>query len=453
MNMVYPSVMIALPLVAALPALVFRRTRHIPPIVGLVSLVILWGSLWAAPPGPRLFPENLAVLLGQGLNLTPLVRILFLFIYPALGLVFGYHWLRPTNPSLVPAGLAMLSSSAASLMISNKTLGAIWIVAAAALLIPPLYNGRYPAVPAVWRFFLMVSIAALPVMIAAWFVIVGQPNQPVARIGFMVAALILSGGFPFYIWAAGLARHASLPALALAFGILAPIFIFFLLFQLDDAPAIRSALEFRTALLWSAAATTVLAAFMMTRANSPRELFVYAIVLDMGFMLPVLVMPGVAGNEIALLGSIGRYVGLILVLMGLSIAHEDDRSEPGNEFSGRPNQIRTLLMYFGLLTLLGLPMTPGFAGRWAQLAAIPAISPPGIIPVIPVMMAAAMAIGTFAIFRQFIQKPTDRYLPFLITEKNRVVRYFTFGILSISVLLGLFPQLLTRSVSTLISSF
>jgi formate hydrogenlyase subunit 3/multisubunit Na+/H+ antiporter MnhD subunit len=450
MNLGFPVVMLILPLIAALLALIFRRSGHIQAIVGIVSLLILWVSLWGTSPIQRLFPDNVAILVGRGLNLTPLIRILFLFIYPALGLVFGHHWLRPSNPSLVPAGLAMLSPMAASLMVSNKGFGAIWMIAATVLLVPALYNGRFQAASAAWRFFLMMSVAIVPLIAAVWFITIGQPNLPIARVSFLVAALLLLGGFPFFIWVAGLARQASLPSLPLTLGILAAIFVFFLLFQLDDAPAIRSAAEFQAVLLWCAAGTAILAGFMMLRADSPRELFVYAVVLDMAFMIPVLALPGVAGKEIALLGSIGRFMGLVLVIIGLSY-DQGDQPVPGKSFPGPSNSIQTFAMIYGLLTLVGLPLTVGYTGRWAQLTAISAISPPDIIPIIPAVMVIAMSLGTFAVIRPFARHSFDRRVA--STRKNRAVTYFAFGILGISVIFGLLPQLITRLVSTLLISF
>jgi formate hydrogenlyase subunit 3/multisubunit Na+/H+ antiporter MnhD subunit len=451
MNLGYPAVMLTLPLIAALPALIFRRSGHIQAIVGIASLLILWVSLWGTSPIQRLFPDNMAILVGRGLDLSPLIRILFLFIYPALGLVFGYHWLRPSNPSLVPAGLAMLSPMAASLMVSNKGFGAILMVAAMILLVPALYNGRFQAASAAWRFFLMISVAILPLVVAVWFITIGQPNLPIARVSFLIAALLLLGGFPFFIWIAGLARKASLPSLPLTLGILAAIFVFFLLSQLDDAPAIRSAAEFQAVLLWCATATAILAGFMMLRADSPRELFVYTVVLDMAFMIPVLALTGIAGKEIALLGLIGRFTGLVLVIIGLNFVQEGDQPVHAKPFTGPSNSIQSFATVYGLLTLLGLPLTVGYSGRWAQLTAISAISPPDIIPIIPALMVIAMTLGTFAVIRIFARQSFDRRVA--STEENRAITYFTFGILGISIVVGLLPQLITRLVSTLLISF
>jgi len=440
----FPLVMLVMPPVAALVALLTRRWRRATAGVGLVAVALLTLLLWLAAPGEGLFADNTLVVYGRALELTPFLRALFLFIYPALGALFVLQWFRPAGRLLIPTALAVLSPLAAALMIEPLALGAAFIVAAAAVVAPALYAGRFANTAATWRYFLMTALALAPALLAGWF----PAGQAVAWTSLLLATLLLLGGFPFHIWLSGLARRAPAAAVALVLGLAQVGVVVFVLTMLDAAPAARASVEFQTALRWSAALTALLAAFQMSRAANWRELAAGGLLLDAGFLLAAALAPGAAGLSIALAALAARYLGLLLLALGLRW--------PGDgrgEFQTRPygaTFLRLALLVYGCLSLVGAPLTPGFGGRWAQLATLAAA--PGSVAVwAAALLALALGWAALSVLRAAVYPgppPAAAGAP-----AGRGERALALLLLIVAALLGLLPNALLGYATRLVGTF
>lgn len=438
----FPLVMLIGPLLAAVVALFTRRYRRVNNIIGLVSLALLALLLLLATPGTGVFADNTVALFGRELVLTPFVRALFLFLYPATGVLFLVTLIRPAERALIPAGLAMLSPLSAALMISPAGLGAVLIVVAAAVTIPVLHGGRFESAAAAWRYFLLTAVGLAPILLA-----LSTPASGISTGGWLwpgIGLLIWLGVFPFHIWVTGLARHASLPAMSLVLGIAQFVVVAFLLSVLDSLPAIRSANEFQAAVRWSATLSALVAAFLMARSSSWRDLVTGLVVLDMGMMPLAALSPGPDGLLVALPALLGRYLSLMLITLAVMM------SLPANEHA-RPARIRRFvrqaLWLYGCLSLIGLPLTPGFPGRWAQLTA--AGEDINALPVGVIILA--LAVGTYCLLRA-------RSLQSVVDESKRSVVagtqfeiIFMIILLGIAGLLGLFPDLATSLAARMLS--
>lgn len=442
MEIGYPVAMIILPLAAALVSLLVGRFRKAQVFVALTALAFLWLPLFFIEPSELLFPESMTVIFGRGLDLTSEISGLFLIIYPAVGLLIGWQWIRPSESALIPAGLAILAPMAGALLITNRSLGATCLLLAAGFAVPALYGGRYGAASSVWRYFLMACLAIGPLLIAVWFITIGQADQMIAHLGLLLAVLIILAGFPFHIWITGLIRHTPPMAWLLVLGLIPFAGVFFLHSILGVAPSLRTAPEFRSALQWSAVLTALLGSFMMMRARQGRELFVYAVILDAAFMLPVLLSPAVSSYDVALMGLLGRYAGLVLVAIGLSLSPHSTSLGPMRGKWRDLAILPKLFKLFGLLTLIGLPLTPGFPGRWAQIRVAAALSPAGAIPWVPALLLLALALGAIAVYRastSHIDTGDEETI-----SLGRGGHGLLLILLGSSVFLGLFPHLLVR---------
>lgn len=440
----FPLVMLVMPLVAALVALLTRRWRRATAGVGLVAVALLTLLLWLAAPGEGLFADNTLAVYGRELALTPFPRVLFLFIYSALGALFVLQWFRPAGWLLVPAALAVLSPLAAALMIDPPALGAVFIVVAAAVVAPALHAGRFANTAATWRYFLMTALALAPALLAGWF----PAGQVVTWVSLLLATLLLVGGFPFHIWLSGLARRAPAAAVALVLGVVQLGVAVFVLTMLDAAPAARASTEFQTAARWSATLTALLAAFQMSRAADWRELAAGALLLDAGFLLAAALAPGAAGLSIALAALVARYLGLLLLALGLRW--------PGGGKSWiqtRPHGAATLrlaLLVYGCLSLVGAPLTPGFGGRWAQLATL-AAAPGGVAVWAAALLALALGWATLSIVRAAVYPgPTPAPAD---APAGRGERTLALLLLILAALLGLLPNALLGYATRLVGTF
>ena len=285
-----------------------------------------------------------------------------------------------------------------------------------------------------WRYFLLAAVALAPVLLVASGSMI--TTFPAGWSAPLLATLILLGGFPFHIWAGALGRHISPVVAALVLGLLQLVVVSFLLSLLDSVPGARAATEFQLAIRWSAALTALIGAFAMARAIDWRGVVAGAILLDMGLLLPAVLVPGTDGLMIAIPALIARYLALLLV--GLGLAGRLSIEEPAR--LGRlPALLRPALLLYGLLSLIGLPLTPGFAGRWAQLAVVGQSG--GMWPTL--LLVFALAAATAAIVRM------TRHRLAATAESATIVGTFSafeFGLMLflavISTLIGLFPGLL-----------
>lgn len=431
----FPLVMLVGPVVMSAVALTLRAYRRANVIIGVATVIVLAFFLFLAAPGTGLFADNTMGLLGREAVMTPFVRSLFLFIYPAMGLLFLLAWTRPVGRAHVAVGLAVLSPLAGALMIAPPGLGAVLLVAAAAILVPLLHGGKFDAVMPTWRYFLMVTVALSPILLAASGSMVNAIS--VSWLAPLAATLILLGGFPFHIWSAALVRHISPGVGALVLGLGQLVVVAFLLSLLDSVPGARSAIEFQSALRWSAVLTALVGAFEMARAADWRGVVGGAILLDMALLLPAALAPGTDGLMIAIPALIARYLSLLLIALGLPGARLAAQTTRGGRWLVL---LRPALLIYGLLSLVGLPLTPGFAGRWPQLLAVSQGA--GLWP--PLLLAMAMAAGTYAVIRAARRQPDgSNDVPNSASSVSGFELGLTLFLLAIAGLLGLFPGLLS----------
>ena len=431
----FPLLMLTLPLVAALAALALGRWPRLAIAAGVVVLLALSVLLaFASTDSAGGAMANTSAAYGVQLVLTPGVRRLFLYIYPALALLLTLVWFQQTGRALVPAGLAMLSPLAAALMITPPGLGAALMSAAVALLAPALYAGRYEAAAAAWRWFLMVVLGLLALIWLSWLQTSGSAANPVLPL--LLATLLLLGGLPFHIWVRPLARTASLPALALAVGLAQLGLVVLLLAALDAAPVARSSVEFQTAVRGSIALTALLGAFLMVRAREWRGLVAAALLLDGGFLITSGLAPGASGLTLALTALISRTLGLLLIAVGLNLPARHRRSL----WRDGPEVGQALLVY-GCLSLVGLPLTPGFVARWAQVAQLaPATLGEGAAgSLLPLL---AVGVGGLALARLAARSGSGQPEAAEHGAVGRGEWLLAVGLLVLAALLGLLPGLL-----------
>lgn len=427
----FPIVMLAVPLVAAAVAVVLRRWQRVTAVIGIVTAVLLTLLLWLATPEVGLFADNTANLYGREIVLTPFIRSLFLFIYPAFGILAAMSWFRSPGRMVIPSGLAVLAPMATALMVTPMATGVVWLVVVAAMLTPALYGGRHEAASPVWRYFLLATLSVIPLLLTA-----SPPagGWPMAWLGPLLATLIILGGFPFHIWVGGLGRRSSPAALALALGLAHIVPVIFLLLLLDTVPAARTAVAFQTAVRWSAALTAVLAVFQMSRSPDWSGVVAGALLLDMGFLLTAALLPGADGLIIAIPALINRYMSLLLLTLGPGPHSATVEVSPVRRFVRRLQQF---LPAYGLLSLIGLPLTPGFAARWAQVAAVGQASGvwPPVVLVISIMAAAWIAVRAVSRTKEEYKEGSGS-----LSDGEAILATIMIGVF---ILLGLMPHLLT----------
>lgn len=423
-----PLIVILLPLLAAILAQLLGRRRRAATAVALVAVVALLALVWLAG---SLTNNATTVVFGPTLTLAARARGLLGLLYALVGGLLALNWWRPSGRGFAPLMLVALSPLAAALLVAPAGVGLVLLAVGMGVLAVAVYGGRYEAAAAAWRAFLMGVLGLTPLIWLAWAGAAGQATGEVAHLALLLATLLLLGGFPFHIWLRGLAHWASPGALALAVGPGQVVVVALLAGLLDLSPAVRAAPQFQAALRGSAVFATVLAVLLLARERTWRGALGAALALDAGWLALAMLTPGAAGLAIALSALAGRTLSLMLIALG--------RGWPAGP--GRTARLGPLLWRYGVLSLLGLPLTPGFAGRWAQASLLGA----GAWAALGI---AALALAAWALWRV---APAEKPLAEDATAAaGRGQQAAAVVLLAVAALLGLFPGLLTALMARLV---
>ena len=432
-----PLLLLILPLVAAILALAVGRRRRVATGVGMAGVAALAALVVLAISLPG---DPTATTLGRTLTLTPVARGLLLLVYALVGGLLVLHWFRPVSSSFVASALAVLSPLAAALLITPPGLALALLGVALGLLAVALYGGRYEAAGAAWRTFLLGVLGLAPLIWVAWAQAAGETGVALP-LTLLVATLLLLGGFPFHVGLRGLARWSPPGALALAMGPAQVVVVALLFGLLDLVPAARASAEFQIALRGSALLSALMGAFLMHRERTWRGALGGALLLDAGGLTLAALAPGAAGLAVALAALTGRTLSLLLIALGLAW--------PAGGV-GRARWLRAALLVYGGLSLVGLPLTAGFAGRWAQVLLLGTAWPWAAVLLLGALGAAAWAVGrvlrsgdsdTETVGAGLRPAPTGGSLG--VGAVGRAEQIAALILLGLAVLLGLFPGLLT----------
>jgi hypothetical protein len=437
-----PLLLLLLPLIAALAARIVERRRRVVAAVGLTGVAALAAVVIVAISRPG---DPTATVLGRTLALTSPARGLLLLVYALTGGLFALHWCRPVSRSFVAVALVALSPLAAALLITPPGLALALLAVALSVAAIALYGGRYAAAGAAWRAFLLAVLGLLPLLWAAWAQAAGQGGVALPLV-MLLATLLLLGGFPFHSGLRGLARWSPPGALALVLGPVQIVVVALLFGLLDLTPAARAATEFQTALRGGALLSALLAAFLMHRERSASGMLSGALLLDAGGLTLAALAPGAAGLGVALAALMGRTLSLLLIALGLSWPSGG---------KGRTNALRRALLLYGALSLVGVPLTPGFAGRWTQLLLLG-----GAWSWAAVLFVAALGVAAWTVWRVWSDEKNATVEAVLIPAPatveasgaptvRRAEWFAALLLLALSALVGLFPALLTALAARL----
>lgn len=420
------ALILVLPFVAAVVAVALGRWPKAASAMGAVAAAVVWLALLVAGFSDALLTVDI---FGRSLTLAPYTRGVLMLFAGGLAVLCLLSLVWPEHRTLAPAGLAAFSALALALLSPSFSLGAVALLAVVACAVPAVYAGRFDAAAPAWRYFLLSALAVPLLLLADWLLSSGQPSGNMARLCLIAASLLLLGGFPFSLWVTGVARASRPLALALVGGLISGAVALFVLGVVEAFPLVRTSAEFQLAVRWSAALTALFAALLMLRARSWAEAAGYALLLDMGFLLLALVMPVELARQTALMAWMARVAALFLLAAGL-------------RWAGRPGgrvPWRSLFLLYACLSLVGLPFTPAFPARWAELSTALPPGATGGFPWVPALLALALALATAAVGRVALMPEAEPGE----TGENRALPVATVAVLVVVMaLMGILPQLL-----------
>lgn len=454
-----PVLLLGALLFAAVAVYFLRRFEPVAALiasgVSLITAVGLWRLPLDAPVKLLGRPVNLGqalVLEDVSFHIAPASRALLVFLFAMAAVAFILAWRTYQGRTFYPFGLVLLALWSIIVMLQPLTWTPLTVVLAAVLSVFLIQAGRPGETHGAWRQLLFPALAAPFFLIAAWY-IEQVPLNPDDTTPYRIAGWLLIAGFILLIQPAPL--HVAFPAVA---GKAPPVVAAFLwtggqsitLFLLQrflvTYPWLGDAVDSARWLLWLGVLTAVIGGAMTAAQKRLGRMTGYAALYDYGVLIVALGLRGTAGLPTAIWLLVTRTFALFTLASGAAGIRHYMASDAYSRIRGAASRLpwATIALIVGGFGLAGLPLTAQFASRWALLQLVGEID--ARWTALLVLGALGVVIGVVragqACFGELRASPVERE-PIGLT-------LIACALVAISLLLGLFPQLLTGPVAAVI---
>lgn len=442
-----PILLVVGPLVPS--ALIFAALRRWPraaAVCGFVSALLIAALLAnvdvaSSTAGSGVSGAGEFRVFGWTLAISEGLRRLLVVAYVSSAVLFLASGLWPQGPVFIPAALAALSPLAVTLMITPLTFGIVALLVAATLLAALVQSMRAGSTTASLRY-LLLSTLALPIFLVAGWMLDSQQlalGGALWRLIFLGATLLLAG-FPFHIWVRPLLNEAHPLSAIFVLGPAQLLILSFVWRWLQQNPNLIANTDLGVYLGWSGAATALAAALLAFNERDPRRLLGTLALADMGATL-ICLGQGVSGIENAWALILMRFLGLLIAVAGLEWTMRRDGDETDLTAAQRlaHHPPAAVLFTYGALSLIGLPLTPGFAARWT---AVTLAGTGSIWWALALLLAIVGSIaGILRVLGPTVTRLTDRGAldPQSATQPNRNSKMATVGVLILTAALAFYP--------------
>jgi NADH:ubiquinone oxidoreductase subunit 5 (subunit L)/multisubunit Na+/H+ antiporter MnhA subunit len=219
--------------------------------------------------------------------------------------------------------------------------------------------------------YLAVVLISAGAMVASE-VLMGSQHQGWSRALILTSVCVKLAAVPLFIWLLRLADE--LPALVLGLIIAVVDMAAFAEFAIG-IQEIPGALTPPALLLAVAAATSLVAALLMLTQHNLKRLLVLSTVEDVGFLLLGLASASTLGLDGALIAASSHALAKALLFACLSAPEADGALDGEHTGLAARYPLSAFGFLFGMLTMLGIPPTFGYIGRWRLYETALRISP------------------------------------------------------------------------------
>lgn len=383
-------------------------------------------------------------ILGRSFVLSEANRSAIGYLYITGGFLLTGSWVTRPIRMFLPLGFGILSLVAGSLMIVPFLFAAIFIEIAAIAALIMLSSRKQSAYSGGIRLLIFYTFGMMALLIAGWAVDVGGILSDASTVSER-SLLLLYFGFsvllaipPFHSWIPIASEEAQPFAMGFTVLILQGAGLFFFLRFMNTFPWIWAEDVNLSILRIGGAGLAIVGALWAITQNNISKLVSYAMVSDVGVMLIAVGFGSVDGFRIALGILAARVIGFSCWAIGISIKERqnsisEDMREGQDEIS---HWLPDAVMIIGILSLAGVPLTAGFPSRWSlmHLAAHK-----GIWLSFSILLSSGI-IGYAGIKITLI--PGFRNSEHLDGDWGLAQRAFLWGGLGITIILGIFPQVL-----------
>lgn len=416
---------------------------------------IFWG-------GRQIAMGESVTFLGRELVLEEADRLAMAFLFFSAVGIFFMAWRFAQRSLLLPMGLGLLGLLSGALLVQPFIYAALFIEIAAALAVFVLQLEGRPPTRGGMRYLTFTTLALPGMLVTHWLLerYALTPDETgllaAATVLLVVSFALLLGIVPFHTWVAVMAEENSVPlggAFVLTIGNGAAWFL--LLDFLQSYPWLGNHPDFASFVFTVGMAMLTLGASLALAQRRLGSLLGYAALVDTGATLIALGLNNRTGLTLALLSLAMRSFGVILFAGGLSgLRAQNGGSDDLNTLRGVGWKApwSTAALLFGGLSVAGLPVSAGFAGRWALCRMLAPSQP--IIALLLLLTGVSVMAGVWralSILLARVPEPKDRS-PFSSSESWLTALAVIVAIL-VCIAAGLFPQTIAPLAARLAGTF
>jgi formate hydrogenlyase subunit 3/multisubunit Na+/H+ antiporter MnhD subunit len=312
-------------------------------------------------------------LLGRALVLDQSTQPMVGFLYLGGSFLLLPAWLARGSRFFPALAVATLSVAAAALMARPFLYAAIFIefTAIGGGLI--LVSRKSPRNLGALRLLILYTLAMLIILITGWMLDQGTITSATVEIAnrttlvliFGIAVLIFVP--PFHIWLVNASLEANPYALSFIVLILQSVAIFFLFRFLDLYPWLRDNEVAFQALRTGGLLCLIVGVTLAAGQRDIRKTLAYMVIADIGFTLIAVGTYSLVGYRLAIGMTASRIVSLGVLSLGLSIMLADRNDQILTLDPLELDLLPRVVVFVGMLSLSGFPLTAGFPGRWSLL--------------------------------------------------------------------------------------
>jgi formate hydrogenlyase subunit 3/multisubunit Na+/H+ antiporter MnhD subunit len=498
-----PIILLGLPLIIAVITYLLRRLTILVAAVSAVTAGLLAVLCLRLPLDRSAFVLGQEVgfgrpivILGQTLILNPAGQMWLAFVFALAAFFYLFAWRISQGRSFFSFSLVVIALYVLVVLLQTFTLAALVLAISATLVVFILQAGRLTWVRGAQRY-LVVTLLAVPfLLLAAWFVdqsglyfqdveglaggssaMAQALSQAMMRRALLPAAVgfgLLLAAFPFGTWMPAIAADAPPLAAAFVFTAGQSMALYLALSFLGGTPALlqdpSTLVVFQLAGLVMAASGGVMAAVQ----NDFGRLFGYAALSDLGILLLALGSGGNQGLRLAFLHGLSRSVSITLVAAALAVLRHRATTDQFDRLHGmgRHLPVATAGLVLGGLALAGFPFTAGFATHWAVRRAtwnwvqplsplVEGGTPPamGIVPaqewlwVLALFAFLASAVGIVIGVLRGLRAMQGPDAARSVARQPILASLFVLGLVALSLVLALDPQLFLEPLSNAAQAF
>jgi formate hydrogenlyase subunit 3/multisubunit Na+/H+ antiporter MnhD subunit len=402
--------------------------------------------------------------LGRELVFEQSDRMAMAFLFFTSAGLFLLAWRFAPRSLFFPMGLGLLSLLCGTLLVRPLIYAVLFLEMAAALSVFALQSeGRSPTRGGL-RYLTFTTLALPGVLITHWllerYAVTPDETELLSSASILLAIsfALLLGAVPFHTWVTAVAGDSFPLAGTFVLTVNNGAVWFLLLDFLETYPWLGSHPIFSPLLSGVGVAMIIVGALLAPAQRRLGTLMGYAALVDSGATLVALGLNSRLGISLVLLSLSVRPFGLALLAAGLSglRARVGGGDVMTNDLRGMGWQApwSTVAMVFGALSIAGLPISAGFASRWAICRAL---APTGLgIALFLLVAGVSVMVGMWRRFSALLTRPRspeDRSVVSLHPSEGWLTAVVVIVVSAASIGVGLFPQIIAPLADQLAGTY